>query len=61
MFTFELQRRLRLQGAPVDCFAVHPGTAAFLDGIHGVLGAASRGTVAVSALLSVHLHLMLLL
>lgn len=25
MFSFELQRRLRLQGAPVDVFAVHPG------------------------------------
>lgn len=25
MFSYELQRRLRLQGAPVDVFAVHPG------------------------------------
>lgn len=25
MFTFELQRRLRLAGAPVEAFAVHPG------------------------------------
>ena len=25
MFSYELQRRLRLKGAPVDVFAVHPG------------------------------------
>jgi len=25
LFTYELQRRLRLAGAPVEAFAVHPG------------------------------------
>lgn len=61
MFTFELQRRLRLQGAPVDCFAVHPGKGAWLDDVHCAQGAASRGSVAVNALWSLHLLLMLLL
>jgi NAD(P)-dependent dehydrogenase (short-subunit alcohol dehydrogenase family) len=28
MFTYELQRRLRLMGAPVEAFAVHPGVVA---------------------------------
>jgi hypothetical protein len=28
MFSHELQRRLRLAGKDVDCFAVHPGEAA---------------------------------
>lgn len=27
MFNHELQRRLRLEGRDIDCFAVHPGAA----------------------------------
>lgn len=30
MFSYELQRRIRLQGAPMDVFAVHPGGCALL-------------------------------